>query len=139
MKKTLLLLTLFVTFSFYGAKPKKPSVQNNEIKILELVLTNLKSKHVVSKKIDNDFSKKMFKTYLDSLDRNRLFFLQSDIDEFKKYETKLDDQISNSDLSFFYLTRDRLMIRMKEGKEIYTNILKNGFDFSKKEVRMDFP
>ena len=139
MKKTLLLLTLFVTFSFYGAKPKKPSVQNNEIKILELVLTNLKSKHVVSKKIDNDFSKKMFKTYLDSLDRNRLFFLQSDIDEFKKYETKLDDQINNSDLSFFYLTRDRLMIRMKEGKEIYTNILKNGFDFSKKEVRMDFP
>lgn len=138
MKNILLLILLFATLSFYGFIPKKPLIQNNEIKILELVLTNLKSKHIVSKKIDNEFSKKMFKTYLDSLDRNKLFFLQSDIDEFKKYETKLDDQINSSDLSFFYLTRDRLMIRMKEGKEVYLNILKNGLDYTKNEKSLDY-
>lgn len=121
---TLLVTPMVATAQTNGAKEKE---------ILALVLKTLKEKHVSPKKIDDDFSRKMFKTYIDSLDTNRLFFLQSDIDEFKKYETKLDDQINANDLTFYDLTRKRYFQRMTEAKEIYTNLFKNKFDFEIKE------
>ncbi len=134
---------LLCSFSVFGFVPKKPIKKvcktiskttfdpKKENKILEIVFNALKSKHLLEKKIDDNFSKKVYKTYLDSLDRNKLFLLQSDVDEFKKYETKLDDQIKNNDLSFFFMTYDRLIMRMREGKEMYTNLLKNEYEFEK--------
>jgi carboxyl-terminal processing protease len=51
------------------------------------------------------------KTTVGALDPSKRFFLQSDIDEFSKYETELDDQLINKDLTFFFqlLSYDRLM------------------------------
>jgi carboxyl-terminal processing protease len=54
--------------------------------------------------------------------------LQSDIDEFSKYELQLDNQLLNKDLSFFSLTYDRLVKRMEESTRIY-NVLKP-FDYA---------
>lgn len=143
MKNYFKIILLLCSFSVFGFVPKKPIKKvcktiskttfdpKKENKILEIVFNALKSKHLLEKKIDDNFSKKVYKTYLDSLDRNKLFLLQSDVDEFKKYETKLDDQIKNNDLSFFFMTYDRLIMRMREGKEMYTNLLKNEYEFEK--------
>ncbi|KKP30616.1 MAG: hypothetical protein UR20_C0054G0017, partial [Candidatus Woesebacteria bacterium GW2011_GWE2_31_6] len=38
--------------------------------------------------------------FIQALDPSKRFFLQSDIDEFAKYETDLDDQLINKDLTF---------------------------------------
>ncbi len=138
MKNYFKIILFLLSFSSFGFVPKKPTNQNKEKKLLEIVLNTLKKKHLVSKKIDDNFSKKMFKTYIDSLDRGKLFLLQSDINEFKKYETNLDDQINKNDLSFFYITYDRLLIRMKESKEIYVNLLKNGLEFDSDEMSIDY-
>ncbi len=101
-----------------------------ENKILEIVYNVLKNKHFVSKKIDDNFSKKIFQTYLDSIDRYKMFFRESDINEFKKYESKLDDELKNNDLTFFFMTHDRLIKRMREGKDMYNSLLKGNIDFS---------
>jgi carboxyl-terminal processing protease len=54
--------------------------------------------------IDDAFSKGVYKDYVQALDPSKRFFLQSDIDEFSKFETELDDQLINKDLTFqFYL------------------------------------
>ena len=133
MQKLVLFILLSCAISINArAKYSKPDPKK-ENKILEIVYAVLKNKHFVSKNIDDDFSKKMFKTYLDSLDRYKMFLLESDIIEFKKYETKLDDQLKKNDLTFFFMTYDRMMKRMREGKEIYTNILKGDIDFTKEE------
>ena len=129
-----LLFVLFVTMAF--TIPKHPNTKvdpKSESEILELVFSILKTRHINPKKLDDDFSKKLFNTYLDSIDRSKIFLLQADVDEFKKYETKLDDHIKENDLTFFFMTYDRILLRMKEGKEIYTNILKNQLDFTKQE------
>jgi carboxyl-terminal processing protease len=129
-----LLFGLFVTVAFTIPKYAKTKVDpKSESEILELVFSILKTRHINPKKLDDDFSKKLFNTYLDSIDRSKIFLLQADVDEFKKYETKLDDQIKENDLTFFFMTYDRILLRMKEGKEIYTNILKNQLDFTKQE------
>ena len=129
MKNFLLIITFLIGFTAANANPTlKPIDPKKEKKILEIILNQLKSRHIIDKKLDDNFSKKVFKTYLDSIDKFKLFFLESDMVEFKKYETQLDDQLKASDLSFFYLTYDRIKIRMIEGKELYTNACKNGIN-----------
>jgi carboxyl-terminal processing protease len=64
----------------------------------------LKKDITIHAAIDDTFSKGVYKDYLEALDPSKRFFLQSDIDEFSKYETQIDDQINNKELTFFDLT-----------------------------------
>lgn len=142
MKKAIIFFFILYFFqntivSAQNTNAKTITETRKEIKTIQTILKVLNEKHIVPRKLDDVFSKQMFKTYIDSLDRERLFFLQSDIDEFKQYETKLDDQIKNNDLSFYDLTRKRYALRMTEAKEIYSNILKNELDFNKVEYKND--
>jgi carboxyl-terminal processing protease len=89
--------------------------------------------------IDDAFSKKVYAKYLDNIDPTKRFFLQSDIEEFSKYETKIDDMIKNKDLTFFNLTNSRLLQRMQECRAIYDDVLDNPFDFNTNEnINVDY-
>lgn len=135
-KLTILFLLSFISLS--NASDNKISAKT-EKKILELIITLLEKTHYSPINIDNKFSKKMYKEYLYSLDKQKVYFLQSDIDEFSAYELKIDDQIKKNDLTFFYLTYDRVIKRMKESKEIYTDILRGRIDVMTNElINTDF-
>lgn len=129
-KKLLFYFTLLCLISVKANSNEILPDPKKENKILEIVYNVMKSKHLVSKKIDDNFSKKIFKTYLDSIDKYKMFFRESDIKEFKKYESKLDDDLKNNDLTFFFMTHDRLIKRMIEGKDMYSTLLKSNVDFS---------
>ena len=76
---------------------------------------------------------------MNNIDPTKRFFLQSDIDEFSKYETQIDDMIKNKDLTFFNLTNSRLLKRMKESRAIYEEILDEPFDFKINEsINVDY-
>src|SRR5690606_18384866 len=79
------------------------------------------------------FSAAAYKEYLNSLDPSKRFFIQSDIDEFSKYELQIDDMVLNKDLTFFELTYTRLIKRMEESRKIYKNILSKSFNFATNE------
>src|SRR5690606_36418859 len=53
-----------------------------------------------------------------------------DIDEFDKYELLIDYQIRNKDLSFFDLTYNRLMQRIKESRNYYKDVLDKPINYS---------
>lgn len=98
--------------------------------LLELLSFVINKGHYAPKDIDDNFSKGVYKDYLNALDPSKRFFLQSDIDEFSKYETLIDDQIRNKELTFFDLTYNRLMQRMEESKSYYKGILEKPFDYN---------
>jgi carboxyl-terminal processing protease len=102
--------------------------------LLELLTFVIEKGHYNPATIDDNFSKGVYKDYIQALDPSKRFFLQSDIDEFSKYETQLDDQLINKDLSFFNLTYDRLIKRMEEGKKLYKDILSAPFDYTVDET-----
>ncbi|MBX9808001.1 MAG: carboxy terminal-processing peptidase [Flavobacteriaceae bacterium] len=102
--------------------------------LLELLTFVIEKGHYNPAKIDDAFSKGVYKDYIQALDPSKRFFLQSDIDEFSKYETELDDELLNKDLTFFELTYNRLMKRMDEGKKVYKDILNTPFDYSVDET-----
>lgn len=94
--------------------------------ILRYVLTE---GHYQPQDINDEFSKKVYHNFLESLDPSKRYFLQSDIDEFSAYETKIDDQIKSEDLSFFYLVFNRFKERTNEAEHYYPEILEHSFNF----------
>ncbi|WP_310554371.1 carboxy terminal-processing peptidase [Flavobacterium sp.] len=130
--KHILILVLSLSIAS-GFTPKKEIDPKQEKKLLELITLVLKKTHYNPANLNDDFSKSLFNDYIIELDPGKLFFLESDIKEFKKFETKLDNQIKNKDLTFFYLTYDRIMMRMQEAKIVYTNICMGRLDFSLNE------
>jgi carboxyl-terminal processing protease len=117
-------------FSFF---PKEKSDPERDKVLLQMITFVIEKGHYDPKAIDDDFSKTLYKSYIEGLDPSKRLFLQSDIDEFSQYETLLDDQILNKDLSFFDLTYNRLMQRTKESKLYYKAALTNPFDYNQNE------
>jgi carboxyl-terminal processing protease len=131
MKKSTIytLFALIITVFTVGFSSKKAIDPKKEKKLHEIILRLLQSEQYDPVAINNDFSKAVFKNYIDALDPNKFFLIDSDIEEFEEYETQLDDLIKTNDLTFFYFTFDRIMLRMKEGREIYLSVFKNPIDF----------
>lgn len=71
---------------------------------------------------------------MEYLDGQKRYFLQSDIDEFKKYENKLADDLLATDLSFFNLTYERFLQRLPQAESYFREIIKKPIVFSKKNI-----
>lgn len=137
--KVILLITALsaVLWSFIPNQ-KKEDPEKDKL-LLELLTFVLEKGHYSPVEINDDFSKKVYAKYLDGIDPTKRFFLQSDIDEFSKYETQIDDMIKNKDLTFFNLTNSRLLQRMEESRAIYKDILDKPFDFNANEsINVDY-
>lgn len=112
---------------------EKASDPEKDKMLIELLTFVIEKGHYNPAKIDDTFSKGVYKDFLNALDPSKRFFLQSDIDEFAKYETQIDDEINTKDLTFFDLTYSRLMQRMEECKTYYKSALEKPFDYKKME------
>ena len=127
----ILLLVVALSVGLWSFIPRQEKNDPEKDKLLlELLVYVLEKGHYSPKDIDDNFSKGVYKDYIDALDPSKRFFLQSDIDEFSKYEFKIDDQILNKELTFFDLTYTRLMQRMEESKSYYKNVLDKPFDYT---------
>ncbi|MEY2630175.1 MAG: hypothetical protein RLZZ469_1072 [Bacteroidota bacterium] len=134
-KILLVVLTLSIALLGFSLFPsKKESDPEKDKLLIELLTFVIEKGHYNPAAIDDNFSKGVYKDYLNALDPSKRFFLQSDIDEFAKYETQIDDQILNKELSFFELTYTRLMQRMEESKSYYKDALANPFDYKADET-----
>ncbi|MFP9112596.1 carboxy terminal-processing peptidase [Flavobacterium sp. RHBU_3] len=102
--------------------------------LIELLTYVIEKGHYSPVAIDDNFSKGVYKDYLENLDPSKRFFTQADINEFANYETQLDDQIKNRDISFFTLTYSRFQQRVKEAEGFYKDILAKPFDFKAEEA-----
>ncbi|TDE02883.1 carboxy terminal-processing peptidase [Flavobacterium hiemivividum] len=121
---------LSATLFAFNLKSGVSSNPDKDKLLLELLTFVLEKGHYSPAAIDDSFSKGVYKDYVEALDPSKRFFLQSDIDEFSKYELQLDDALLNKDLTFFNLTFERLMKRMDESKSIYKGIMSEPFDYS---------
>jgi len=123
-------------FSFSEDKFSDP---NKEKLLIEVVKYVVEKGHYSTLDINDDISEKIYNTYLEQLDAQKRFFLQSDIRQFDKYKFKLDDQLKDQDLTFFNLVYETSRKRINEVKNYYEEIMNNSFDFSSNEdINLDF-
>ncbi|SMO49640.1 carboxy terminal-processing peptidase [Solitalea koreensis] len=108
--------------------------------IVSIVGKMIKVMHYDPQKIDDNFSKKLFWNYLEKLDGERKFFLQTDIDYLKKYELEVDDEIiGNKPLGFLNETDSIFDIRMAQSKQIYLKVIGKKFTFNNNDsIQLDY-
>jgi carboxyl-terminal processing protease len=83
--------------------------------------------------LDDQLSKVIYKNYLESLDGNRMFFLDADIKQFNTWETELDDAIKNEDFSPAFSIFKTYLQRVDQRTAHARSLLKQEFDFTVKE------
>jgi carboxyl-terminal processing protease len=137
--KVLLIVGIVVAGLWSFIPSKKLTGDDKDKMLIELLSFVLEKGHFSPIELNDEFSKKAYASYIESLDPTKRYFIQSDITEFQKYELSIDDMIRSKDLSFFDLTYKRLMQRMKESKVIYTSILSKPLDLNDNEtINVDY-
>ncbi|MEM6330538.1 MAG: carboxy terminal-processing peptidase [Planctomycetota bacterium] len=94
------------------ARPDKPTAQGRNITLAVRYL--LEGQHLTQQRIDDVISERCLDAYLKALDPWKLYFYQSDIDEFKQNRFVLDDLIKRGDIKFAYTVFDRFLARVNE-------------------------
>ena len=139
MKKnaSYLIFTVAVVLYLFTATTnplQKEFVSNDKDRLLiELISHVIQRGHYDVKSLNDDMSEQIFHTYLERIDGQKRYFLQSDYREFSKYMYQIDDQIRELELTFFDLTYQRLILRMNEVERLYSSLLSSPFDFEKEE------
>lgn len=129
--KKLLMFAPLMTLMFCFNSP-----QNDDEKmqtIMVSVKNTLSYLHYSPKPINDAYSQDVFDKYMENVDASKRYFLQSDIDEFKKHNTKLDDYLNNGNLVFYKLTIDRLYQRVDEIDKMTQDILSKPINLDEDE------
>lgn len=136
MKRNLayVLMVLMVAVASCSFTNKTFENDDKDKLLLDLITYVLEKGHYEPKNIDDDFSVHVFEDFIDILDPTKRYFLASDIEDFEQYKFQIDDQIKNTDITFFNLVYGRLVERMNDVKGVYKTILNTPFDYSKEET-----
>ena len=119
---------IVLTSAFFVPDSKKELVLN------EAISQFLSFRHYQPLKEDDSFSERVFNLYIDRLDLNKRYFLQSDFIELSAYKLKLDDQWKSRSLEFFLKSSELIQKRLLETKAYYTEFLTAPFDLKKNET-----
>ena len=121
-------------FAFRNSSIGRSDSSNPRQQLLTELGKVLEDLHYTPKVIDDQFSKKMFSSYLDQMDGDKTLFFQKDIDSLKIFETSLDNEIHGSPIAFVPAVSSLYDRRMAEAAIIYKELLKNPFSFSANET-----
>jgi carboxyl-terminal processing protease len=132
-------------FAFKGIEYGKSDINITlRQRLVAAIGSLMEQEHYSPKPINDAFSKEVYKKYLNDLDGEKILFLQSDIKEFKKFETTIDDEIHGSAILFAPTVSTVFDKRIPELIGMYKEILSQPFDFSTEESavldgdKMDF-
>ncbi len=134
----LILLAGGLLWAFTSSGKNGDDAKARQERLLTMVGSILERNHYDPKKIDDNFSKAIFKNFLNDLDPDKNLFLQSDINTLKKYETEIDDEIHGADLQFYPAVIAIYKQRLAETPAVYKTILSKPFNFTTDEkVQLD--
>ena len=80
----------------------------------ELVAQFIQRSHYNEVMVDDDLSSKALDFYIENLDRNRIYFLASDIEYFERYRYQLDDIVKSKPLDPVYKMFEVYRTRVRE-------------------------
>ncbi len=140
MKQKLLWIVFTLATAAQGAPlgagmPYPPELKplQQEAQAAHLAAELLARHHYKAMPLSDALSEKIFDQYLKSLDSEKLFFVQADVDQMAGVRTKLGDAILKEDLTVPFAIFNLYAHRMAERFAYARTLLKEGFDFQQNE------
>ena len=121
-----LLIPLNVLANDGGNIPQILELNAEDAYLTRLVAAISERAHYSQSRIDNESSIKILNEYIDTLDRNKMYFSQSDIIYFQRYKYQLDDSLRNGELrpifDIFSTYRLRVQQRLDHSLQVIDSI-----------------
>ena len=138
MKRILLWISIFLATSAQAAAsavPRSVELQPRQQQAqAALLATQLLTRyHYKAVPLDDSMSARIFDNYLKTLDPDRQYFMQSDIDQLSRFRNGLDDAIAGEDLAAPFAIFNRFTQRVSEQFAYAHSLLIRDFDFTKNE------
>lgn len=128
--KSAFIIALLATLGVGVFNSNHPPYEEREAIILDGVMKIIEEMHVNPKPIDDDFSKAVFKMYLDRIDGSRRFLMAEEVAELSKSELIIDDQINARNLDFFDQSLIVLEASVERARTIFDEIKGEKLDFT---------
>ena len=123
--------------TLWAAPATAPQASDRQVTVA--VTSLMRRDHISKHPFDDEISHRGFDMFLKSLDPMKLYFNQSDVDEFAKRRSELDDMIKKGDVSFSYTVLKRYLERVDERLKLIDELLKQEHDFTVEEEMITDP
>jgi len=141
MKKQMLMVALAFAMSTHAVTAQPEKAGNTQMKPVAAQTQAalwasrvLARYHYKAMPLDDAMSEKIFDNYFEALDGEKLYFTQADLDRYAPLRTKLDDAISNEDLSQPFAIYNVYQQRFADRMAYARSLLKTKFDFTADET-----
>ena len=136
MRKNIItiLISFVICFVSCNSISKNFESDDKDSLVIQLITYVLDQAHYLDIEIDDNFSEKVFNSFLENIDPYKRYMYQSDIDILSKYTYEIDDAFNQPNLEFFNLAHEILIKRIDEGKQISQEVLSKPFDFQIEET-----
>jgi carboxyl-terminal processing protease len=114
-----------------------PVAQPEDEETARVVVQLLEQLHIAHPQIDDAIAVKWCDNFLKDLDPAKYYFLKTDVDEFKKEASTLDDQIKEGNIEFAKKVLARYVARHDERFKTQMELLKQKQDFTVDEYLSD--
>jgi len=132
-RSSVVIAALCGLYFFNQGQPTVP-VNDKEALILQGLMQTIEYVHFAPKKVNDEMSKTVFKTYLDRLDGYKRYLTQKDIDQLKKQEYLVDDQINARTFEFFNASLPLLESGLKKAESYFIEAIDSPLNFTKGET-----
>lgn len=124
----LLIVAAVTGWSVAGTKPLAP--ESGYAQVARQFARILPSAHLLQLPLDAGVSSRAWTNYLNTLDFDHCYFLQTDLARFAAHRESIGDELRHGDVQFAYDVFAVYRQRVQERYACTTNVLARGFDFS---------
>ena len=111
----------------------------DEGRIAFLVAALMDREHLSNLQVNDETSQRAFVKFIESLDAMKLFFLQSDVDEFAREKFSIDDYVKRGKLDFSKRVFARFLQRVRERIAVAQQYVDTEHDFTLDETMVRDP
>jgi carboxyl-terminal processing protease len=119
------------------ADPVGPQQADRQVTVA--VSTLLKREHLSRHPLDSEISERWLKTYLKTLDAFKVYFMQTDIDEFDQQKDNLVVWAKQGDIRYGYTIFQKFLERVDERVKLVDQLLAENHDFTVDEEMITDP
>lgn len=111
-----------------------PSKTERQVSLIVSQL--MQREHLSRRRLDDSIAERSFKMFVRALDPMKIYFMQSDIDQFKNYQNEIDDRIQQGDYQIAFAIFKRFLKRVDQRVETAMELVDREFDYSLDEKIM---